>query len=95
MKTLAFSLAVALGVAGAAYATRLPAVRGYSAGPRAIVSQTPPPADWPPNGPPQGTLGARIGSNGGGGARGYMRTTIYSDGHVQWDYIHFPIKWVP
>ena len=62
MKTLAFSLAVALGVAGAAYATLLPAVRPVAARVAPVaavvnpfaVAQNPGPgwveADWYTNG---------------------------------------------
>jgi hypothetical protein len=98
---IAAPLTIVASVAVAIFATAnpsrvLPVSAVIAPGPHGgIVRQSGPPADWPAPGDPVSPLGARIGGQPGGQARGYWQVTVYQDGTVERKYIDFPFNWTP
>jgi hypothetical protein len=93
VKTIAAVVGIVLGLSGAVLHTwgtqMLAAVTGAQ---KTVVYVTPEPDDF---GPAKAPVGARIGGQPGGVARGYWKYTGYSDGSVDREWINFPFDWVP
>ena len=86
--TLSAAFGIVIGLAAAFV------VAGGGNGPiaqRAVVYVTPEPPDWTP----RAKVGARIGVQPGGVARGYWEYTVYDDRTVDRRYVNFPFDWTP